>query len=440
MPKRSIVWICLIAAASANAQQSPSTSQPAREGSGNVTTAPADPALQSFLEQVNRRSRLTRQGVIVPETREQFVQIEQIARLPEAERITMLPRLYRELMTPTLMHQFIENGLKSLPGNLLLRERSNVNSNNDLTGIYQAQLDQAAATMTPGQVADQIATAYSAAIVEIASRRRAMGILAKHPEATKKLLREDMAKDDPEAIKHAVTIASAMGWKDFQPQITNILIAGGPLASHASQALSAMRSGPEDARPMLDDLTKNPGSIRRYMSLLQSMLAGAQPDPVLLGLLESPDAEIRFYTAQAMERTDEFSALDLVPRLMADGDERVRVVGINIAFRLPENSFATVRHLVIGALRSQGVRERTTAAYRLGMKRDPAGARILLQGAKDSNLPADLRSYVSSAIKQLMNVGPDPFWLLPNSWGPGNAQNAGIIARFEQWIAVNVKD
>jgi hypothetical protein len=421
------------------AQNAPAT-RPATRPSA-VTTNSSDPVVQENYEQINRAQRMTRRGVIDPETRTMFVAIENIARAAPELRAALIPNLYRQVINRQMLGPNVERGLMSLPRNVMSRDNVWLQPGDDIAKLYNEQLDQqAAAGRAPGEVADQIVASYHAQMLEIASRRRAMHVMFKHYDLLQPLLAADFASGEAEAIKRALSLVGAMELTDFAPQAVKLLMDEGPLSSYASQTLNQFKPDPALIRPILDELAKNPGAARRYQSAIRSMLAGKAPDAAVLRLLDSPDADVRSAAAGALEWMDRAASLEVIPKLIADADERVRLVGLELSFRLPDDSFAKVRPLVLASLTAPGIRQRCRAAYGLAGKRDTAGAKVLLECARDADLPQDLRIYVASATKSLMKLGNEPFWFSPTQWGPQVPQNARAIERFEQWMKQNVHE
>src|SRR5262245_5294396 len=85
--------------------------------------------------------------------RELFLQVERIARLEEPHQLAALPRLYREL-TPPLMNLMIEGMLSSYPAHILVLDRQSLPPGFNAMQVYDAELEEARATMTPEEAAD----------------------------------------------------------------------------------------------------------------------------------------------------------------------------------------------------------------------------------------------------------------------------------------------
>jgi HEAT repeat protein len=420
--------------------QNPPATRPAAQPY-RVTTNSSDPVVQENYEQINRAQRMTRRGVIDPETRAMFVAIEKIARAAPEVQALQIPNLYRQVINRQMLGPNVERGLMALPRNVMNRDNVWLQPDDDIAKLYNDQLDQqAAAGQAPEDVADQIVANYHAQMLEIASRRRAMHVLFQHYEVLQPLIAADFASGDAEATKRALSLVGAMELTDFASQIIKLLMNEGPLTSYASQALNQFKPEPALIRPILDDLAQNPGAARRYQSVIRSMLAGKSPDAAVLRLLDSTDADVRAAAAGALEWIDRDASLEVIPTLIADADERVRLTGLELTLRLLDEPFAGVRPLVLAALKAPGIRERCRAAYILAAKRDPAGAKVLLECAKDPDLPQDLRSSVANATKSLMKLGNEPFWFSPTQWGPQVPQNARAIERFEKWMKENVHE
>jgi hypothetical protein len=376
---------------------------------------------------------------IDPAILDQFLAVERVARLPVEQRALQVKQLYIDLDSPW-MSSIVEGILSTAPpASLLVVQTPRVGvSGSEMTETYGRELDAAAQTMAPEEVADKIWQNYGITIMRVATRRRAMYVLTQHPKELGKLIDDALAGTDLQAGKLALSAIGTLRLKDFVPKAMAVHLAGGPMAQYTTPAIGWVSSDAELARPLIADIEKSPAAVVRHHSILRTLLVGQPADPVLVKLLESPDADIRDSAAMSLEETDIGDVMVLAPRLVKDTDERVRLTGLRMAFRLPDAMFATVRDQFLPTLKSESPNERVRAAVGFAAKGDPAGARCVLEGLKNPALPSQLRGPVSSAARQL--VGSRAVLRFDMvEWGPDNPTNAQFIALFEQWITSNVK-
>src|SRR4030095_5412104 len=82
------------------------------------------------------------------------------------------------------------------------------------------------------------------------------------------------------------------------------------------------------------------------------LLRDRPADPMLVKFLGADDAESRFRAATALDECRDAALAPHVRRLLGDSDARIRAVAAGMAFRLPEEAFATIRADLVTALNS----------------------------------------------------------------------------------------
>ncbi len=364
-------------------------------------------------------------------SREEFLNVEHIARLPPPQQKEQLPHLYRDI-SPPLMGPASEMILSSMPAHLLAGDRQYARDD-DLTTNYAAELDAAATTMAPEQVADVIVANHGELILRLATRRRCIHTLVRHKADLARLVDQDLASDEPAAIGRACAAINALRLTEFLDKIVAIYIANGPFARDARSVLVWLHDS-KAAKALIQDIQKDPATLKRHYSLLNGMLYRQPADPALQRLLASPDADTRFYAAYALaESGDEALAAD-APRLAADADSRIRLVAARIGSALPDRAFAAVRPSMLTLLLDDGADVRLEAACGLANRKDPAAARTLLGFWKQPTMRGDFHR-IMQAISKLTDQN---FSYDIHHWGPDNSQNARAIADFEHWINTNV--
>jgi hypothetical protein len=337
---------------------------------GILAVAPAlgqstQPAMTG-IEEISELVRLSRPRVVDPEVRERFVQIETIARMSPDDRAAEIPRLYWTL-TPKLMNGYVE-AVKGFPAKLL--STGSYNPRGDITAIYGAELDQAAATMSSAEVADAIAGAHNSLILRIAARRRAIWVFQQAPDALDQLIQADLAGDDPGGAKRAFDTIREMRLVRHINRVVDLYLGDGPLAASAGEGLTFIHNDPVAARRLIDDIAARPSAVKRHSRLLRSMLSTAPADQVLVKLLDSPDADLHYDAAFSLASCSQDSRVALVGKMVADADPRTRILALEAAFALPDEQFQSLRPALARLLAPrENPRVRATAAEKFANRK-----------------------------------------------------------------------
>ncbi len=175
----------------------------------------------------NERRKIAR--ALDEDARQQFLEIERMARAPLDEQAMELPRLYKEL-APRYMNPFVMGILSSNPQNILDRDAG---SYGDSTGWAQ-QLEDVASDLTADQVADNLEHGLW---LNVAARERAMAIFKRHSEAVEELINADLDSRDKEFVERATTTIQTLELRTFTDQVLTIFIANNELSESAYRAL-----------------------------------------------------------------------------------------------------------------------------------------------------------------------------------------------------------
>jgi hypothetical protein len=402
-----------------------------------------------------------------------FVKIETLARLPVAARNPQILWFY--LDAAPLMTLAAEAFLSSVPPNLFepagrggggtpLRPATSPSASDP----YLAQLNTAAATMTPQEVAERISSLHGPAILRVAARRRALQIARENAADLAPLIRADLTGADLTIARRAADYIHTLQLREFVDVAIPIYLANGPTADAAHWALGWVVSDPAVAGALVDDIDKNPSAIARHFMILSSALRAEPADPRLVKLLDSENADTRYFAAASLNEIASAERLKILPKLMHDTDLQIKMLAIKSGFALGPEEYAKIRDTMVTALLDRDPRVRLEIADGLATKRDLAAAQPLLDFLKASAAPKSMyfpftrvsptapsapgqRGRISPmtesdgglkllmAIGRLMDSRGRRLSYNTARWGPDEPQNLAAIDEFENWIKNNSK-
>jgi hypothetical protein len=401
-----------------------------------------------------------------------FVKIETLARMPVAARKPQIPSFY--LDAAPLMTLTAEGFLSSIPPNLLepggrgggtsLRPATSPSGSDP----YVDQLNAAAASMTPQQVAERISSLHGPAILRVAARRRALQISRENGSDLRPLITADLTGPDLASARRAADYIHTLQIRELVDVAMPIYVANGPTADAAYWALGWIVSDPAVAGSLIDDIDKNPSAISRHFMILSSALRGESADPRLIKLLDSQNADTRYFAAASLNEAASADRVKILPKLMHDPDLQIKMLAIKSAFTLSAEDFPQIHDTLVTALLDPDPRVRLEIADGLATQRDMAAAQPLLDFLKASAAPKSVyfpftrvsptapsapgqRGRISPmtesdgglkvlmAIGRLMDSRGRRLSYNTARWGPDDPQNLAAIDEFENWIRNNSK-
>ena len=152
---------------------------------------------------------------------------------------------------------------------------------------------------------------------------------------------------------------------------------------------------------------------------------------MLVKLLRAPDADTRYYAAQALAESGEPVLAGEVPRLAADTDARVRLAAVQMGFALPDWALLNVYDALLPLLSAKEPELRLQAACGFAARNDHVGGRLLLAFLKDPAPPPNGDWRIMQAISKLAG---QTFNYDIHHWGPAHAANRRAINAFESWL------
>lgn len=358
----------------------------------------------------------------------QFIEIEQIARLPEKQREAQIAKLYGEL-APAFASPLVEGIISSFPADLFQRGGFRA-PGNDSMAAYAQQLDIAAASMSPQEMADAIREAHGGIILKLAAKVRCVQALERHRTLVVKLIDQDLGSDDAAALRRACATIHTLGLKDFNERLLKMYLADGKFAAEARSAITWLNDA-DMAEALIADIAKDPAALRRHHGLLNGMLWGHEADPRLVKLLDSPEADHRYWAALAIQDCTDAALAPNVKTLLGDKDARVKKSAAHMAGRLPKPAFKTVRAELLKLLADDDVELRVEAARAFAEHKDAAAGPTLLD-LWQQPISEDMKVHTMQAVAKLAD---STFGYNLHEWARPTAQNLKAIEQFERWIA-----
>ena len=348
-----------------------------------------------------------------------FLAIERIARMPEKQQADHLTELYREL-SPAFMNPFMEWALSSTPRNILQRNSGPYDGD---TQRWGEQLADAASTMTSEQVADRLEN-----WVSIAARSRAIYVFQRHPEATAALITSDLDSLDKQRVGRAGHVIVTLNLRKFTPRLVKLFIEREELSEPTSHTLLFLKD-PECVAPLLEKVKEDPRFLIRCSAVLQSGLVKKPADPTLLELLNSPDADIKFAAVTALIECRDKQLAGPAVQMARDREARFRVAAAELAIKLPDETFQTVRADLLPLLKDADGKVKMAALRCFSQREDLAAGPVILEMLKAEQVDEQDKVPVMQALSKLAGTN---FNYDLHHWGPSNVKP---IKEFEEWLA-----
>ncbi len=359
------------------------------------------------------------------DARQRFLEIERIARLPMDEQAKELPRLYKDL-APRYMNMLVEGLISSYRANILDNTKFD-GPGGDHTTRWAQQLADAASEMTPEEVVGKLGHGLWQ---NTASRARAIQVFKKHADATAALISADLKAEKQEAAERAAQTIQSVGLLGFSDALLDALLRDDETSEPARRALIFMRGAPVKQR-LLEEVKKDPQSLIRFAGLFQSPLHRKPAEPMLLELLNSPDAEIRYAAVYAVYECSDPKLAQFTVRFAVDKDKRFRVGAAQFALNLPKSSFLAVREQLLPLLADEDEEVRKVALKAFVQQKDLAAAEVILKLLKQDALSEGFKATV---MQGMVTLAGNRFHYFSHEWGPDRPGNQKAIDQFEAWL------
>jgi HEAT repeat protein len=207
-----------------------------------------------------------------------------------------------------------------------------------------------------------------------------------------------------------------------------LYLADTPLSQPAHAALVWL-ADPAIVRPLLEQIEKDPKRIVRHAGLFQGPLAGRPAEPILVKLLDSPDAGVRYPAAYAVFECNDATLAQPIARFAKEADPRLRSAARTLAMHLADDAFASIRSDLAPLLSSEDNRLCLEAITCFAKRKDFLAGPPILRLLKQDRIDAGQAVTVMQALNALADSA---FSYDMHNWGP--KANGKAVARFEAWL------
>jgi HEAT repeat protein len=354
-----------------------------------------------------------------------FLEVERFARLPADRQARELTAFYRNTAWHHL-NPFVLAILSTTPAEVLNRDRGGF-PGGDPCARWAAQIQDAAATLTPEQVADKLGTRLW---LDIGSYVRTRQVLQQHSGVLAGLAQQDLDAKDPAAVERACQFIGTLTLIQFTQRLLTLYLPDTPLSKPAHDALMQLKD-PAILRPLLDSIEKNPKAVVRHAGLLQELLWARPADPLLLKLLDSPDGQVRYHAGVAVYECRDARLGGPAASFARDPDPRLRAMAGYLASNLPAEAFAAARPRLLPLLSDADPSVRLNAVRAFAVQKDPGAGPAILELLGRPQLGEGDKVTVMQALTALAD---EQFEYDMHNWGPAAPGNRRAIARFEDWL------
>jgi len=357
------------------------------------------------------------------EARQKFLEVEAFARSAGDGQVKGLADFYRS--HPLRAGISPISFLSSVPGDILDRKKSGF-PGGEPQDIWAEQLQQAAAHLTPEQVADALAEPIW---LNVGAYVRTVQVLKKYPKELAPVVDADLDSTQADAFERGCSAVQELSLKGFTGKILDVYLAEGPRSKTAYGTLIWLKD-PAILVRLREEITRDPKSLTRHAGLFQEALDDQPADPVVMKLLSSDDADIRYYAAYALEECADAALAPTAAKLAGESDPRSQEAAAYMARKLPREAFAAISLKLQPLLKSPNAGVQSVAITAFAAQKDPAVAPILREFlAKPLASPSDVNPTILQALNALTGT---TFGYSASQWGA--AKNAPALARFDQWI------
>lgn len=360
------------------------------------------------------------------EARKRFIEVERFARRPKAEQAEDLADFYKNLDSRSIS-PMIERILSVAPRNILDRDPKNTSYDGN-TERWAQQLADVAEELSVDQVADKL---KSPLWLNIAARARALQVLRAYKDDVANLIDSDLNAPDRDAISRKATmLIASLDLRSFSQRLLGMYLTADDPSSAVLGALLTMKD-PTILPVLLEKVKDEPASLLRISALLPGQLAGEPAPQELLELLDSPDADIRYHAAYALQACRDPALAEPAVKLADEKEARFREMAALWTAKLPEKAFTEVRTDLLPLLHDEDEEVCLAALRSFGQRRDPAAGPVILELLKRENLEEQHKITVMQAMSALSGK---TWGYNMHAWGPDAPGNREAIQKFEEWL------
>jgi hypothetical protein len=295
--------------------------------------------------------------------------------------------------------------------------------------IWAMQLADAASELSPEQVADKLRDVMG---LDLAARARALQVLKAHAKATEALVQEDLKSGQKAAVKRATGVILSLDLRTFTEQLLAMFQAEDETSEPAGMALLFMRD-PAIVQPLLARVEKDPKFLARCAGHLEGPLWRKPAEPLLLKLLDSPDAEVRYHAGRAVYECRDPNLAAPTVKFAQEKEPCFRIVAAYLASNLPADEFKAVRKDLAPLLNDPDEAVRFEALRGFAQQKDLAACPVILELLMRTHAgPAG--QHEITVMQALAALTGQQFGYDMHNWGPGTPRNQQAIRQFQDWM------
>jgi hypothetical protein len=200
----------------------------------------------------------------------------------------------------------------------------------------------------------------------------------------------------------------------------------------AGMALLFMRD-PAIVQPLLSRVEKDPKFLARCAGHLQGPLWRKPAEPLLLKLLDSPDAEVRYHAGLAVYECRDPKLAAPVVRFAREKEPRFRGMAAYLASNLPADAFTAVRKDLAPLLNDPDEAVRLGALRCFAQQKDLAACPVILELLMSAHAGPAGQDEVT-VMQALAALAGEQFGYDMHNWGPGTPRNQEAIRQFQDWM------
>jgi hypothetical protein len=299
---------------------------------------------------------------------------------------------------------------------------------------WTAELDEAAKTLMPEEVADKLGTRMW---YDIAIMVRSKEVLRGHEKEVAELVGKDLESKDTKEFGRGCQMVSELKLTAFAEPLVGFILENGERSKGAFGAMVWVHD-PKVLPALLGAVKKDSKNVVRLGGLMEGVLSGEKAPAELLTLLESKDAEVRYGAATALRGCADDELVQPLLLMSQEKETRFQLMALEMGknltdarFSAPMNGrFVSVDSELGKLLDSPSQEVQVAAVVCFAKHKDAAAGRALLSLLKAPKMDPALDWRVMQALSTLTG---DTMGYDPRAWGP--EKNEKAIGRFEAWMA-----
>jgi hypothetical protein len=373
-------------------------------------------------------------------SRERFLAIERIARLPATEQALAIPGLYKKTAYP-ILHPSILSILSGHYDNILVTDKPARSMwwRLDAWGWadrWAAQMTAAEKDLTPEQMADRISPDPN--WLNAAAWSRTIVILKAHPKITESLLDADLRSANAKVISRAAGAIRCLQWRQFNAKLMDPLWSENEDIYGPAMLCLCELADVQVKEKLLEKLRADPRSIERSGSVLRFVMQARKVEPAVLALLESPDDKVRQRAAEIVCTCPDEALGPHAARLASDANAKTRHAVAEMLVAMPDETFRSIRRKLLPLLDDENLDVRYRAALEFAKRREVVAGPVILSALKSPMQDMNQKVIVLGALAQFDQMAGKIFDYNLHEWGRDKARNRKAIEEFERWLSERV--